>query len=118
MNDFLNVDHALATTGTRTLEDIVESIQDHPTEPESDNETVEASVDPKTQVSRQDAYKGFDQFRRYVEQNAEDPKIIDMCHKLEDFLHQQQMKSLVQAPITQFMPDKEPKQPSIIRFFT
>lgn len=54
----------------------------------------------------------------YAEQKAEDPKIIQACHLFEDFLHQEQMKNIVQAPITQFMPAKESNQPSIMQFFS
>jgi hypothetical protein len=117
LDDFLNADQALSTTGIRTLEDIVESVQERPTEQESDDEAVEAEIQQKPPVSRQDAYKGFDQLRRYIEENADDPKATQFCHYMEDFLYQEQMKSLTQAPITQFMTAKKSVQPSITQFF-
>lgn len=116
-DDFLHADQALATTGTRTLEDIAESVQEQPIELDSDEEPIEPEVEPQPPVSRQDAYKSFDQLRRYVEQNTEDLKAIQACNLLEDFLHQEQMKSMVQAPITQFMSVKKSAQPSITQFF-
>jgi hypothetical protein len=117
LEDFLNADQALATTGTRTLEDIAESVQEHPIELESEDEAVEVELQLQLPVSRQDAYKSFDQLRRYVEENAADPKLMQVCNLFEDFLHQEQMKSMTQAPITQFMSAKKPEQPSITRFF-
>jgi hypothetical protein len=45
------------------------------------------------------------------------PKAVQFCHYMEDFLHQEQMKSMVQAPITQFMSAKKSNQPSITQFF-
>jgi len=115
LDDFLRADQVLTTTGTRTLEEIAESVQEHAIESEGEEESVE--VQPKPPVSRQDAYKGFDLFRRYAEQNVEDPKIMQACHVFEDFLHQERIKSLTQAPITQFMPVKNSNQSCITQFF-
>jgi hypothetical protein len=61
-----------------------------------------AGISGTSAVSRQQAYQGFDQLRRYVEENAADPKLMQACHLFEDFLHEQQAKASVQAPITQF----------------
>lgn len=116
LDDFLHADQALSTTGIRTLDDIVESVQEQPTDLESEDEAIEAELQQQPPVSRQDAYKSFDQLRRYIEENAEDPKAMQACHFLEDLLHQEQMKSLVQAPITQFMAAKKSDQPSITQF--
>jgi hypothetical protein len=55
---------AEATTGTRTLEEIVESVQK--TEKESEQKS----------VSRQEAYHGFDCLRRYVQENARDSELV------------------------------------------
>jgi hypothetical protein len=66
------------------------------------------TIEQQPPVSRQDAYKSFDQLRRYIEEYAEYPKAIQACHFLEDFLHREQMKHLTQAPITKFMPAKKP----------
>jgi hypothetical protein len=112
----LHADQALSTTGIRTLEDIVEFVQEQQTEQESKDEAIETDIQQQPPVSRQDVYKGFDQLRRYTEENAEDPKIMQACRLFEDFLHQQQMKSLMQAPITQFTTAKDSDQPSIIQF--
>jgi hypothetical protein len=113
--DFLQIDQNLATTGTRTLEEIVESVQkiEQSIEIESEDELVDVEIKP---VSRQEAYHGFDCLRRYVETNAEDPELVKMCHKFEDFLYQEQMKSLVQTSITQFMTVKKPDQSKITQF--
>jgi hypothetical protein len=117
--DFLHADQTLATTGTRTLEEIAESVQApaQQAEPESDDEMVEVAIQPPEPVSRQAAYKGFDQLRKYVEENAKDPQLIQMCHKFEDFFEQERVKNSVQAPITQFLPTKQPTQPTITQFF-
>jgi hypothetical protein len=45
------------------------------------------------------------------------PKIMQVCHLFEYFLHQQQMKSPMQAPITQFTTAKNSDQSSITQFF-
>lgn len=101
LTDFIDADQDLATTGTRTLEEIAASTSSSiQAEPESEND--EPEVQPAPPVSRQQAYQGFDQLRRYVEENATDPKFIGFCHQFEDFLHQEQAKSAVQASITQF----------------
>jgi hypothetical protein len=42
------------------LEDIAESVQEQLVELESEDELVEAEVQPQPSVSRQDANKGFD----------------------------------------------------------
>lgn len=114
LDDFLYADQALATTGTRTLEEIVELVQE---QQESEDEAIEANVQQQSPVSRQDAYKGFDQLRRYVEENNFDSKFTQMCNQFEDLLHQEQMKNMIQAPITQFLPPKKSDQSSITQFF-
>jgi hypothetical protein len=43
-DDFLNADQALDSTGTRTSEDIAESVQEQPVELEIEDELVEAEV--------------------------------------------------------------------------
>jgi hypothetical protein len=99
--DFIDADQALATTGTRTLEEIAASTSSTiQAEPESEDDEPELQRPPP--VSRQQAYQGFDQLRRYIEENVADPKAIQFCHYMEDLLHQEQAKNSVQAPITQF----------------
>jgi hypothetical protein len=99
--DFLDADQALATSGTRTLEEIAASTShNNQAEPESEDDEPEALPPPP--VSRQQAYQSFDQLRRYVEENIADPKAIQFCHYMEDLLHQEQAKASVQASITQF----------------
>ena len=92
--DFIDADQALATTGTRTLEEIAAST--------SSTTQAEPEVQPPLPITRQQAYQAFDQLRRYIEENATDPKAIQHCHYFEDFFHQEQAKVSVQAPITQF----------------
>jgi hypothetical protein len=72
------------------------------TQAEPDSEDDEPEVQPPLPITRQQAYQAFDQLRRYVEENATDPKAIQHCHYFEDFLHQEQAKVSVQAPITRF----------------
>jgi hypothetical protein len=69
-------------------------------EPESEDE--EPEVLPLPPVSRHQAYKGFDQLRRYVEENAADPRLMQACHLFEDYLYQEQAKKSIQTPLTQF----------------
>jgi len=102
--DFINADQGVVTTGSRTLEEIAESCSSNAQQinEESDDEVVDVpQIEP---ISRQAAYKGFDQLRRYIEQNGIDPKLVQACHLFEDFLYQEQIKKSVQTSITQFLP--------------
>lgn len=116
--DFLQADQDLATTGTRTLEEIAQSVRttDEPIKSESEGEDETLVVVQPEPISHQKAYQGFDDLRRYIEENAVNPKLIQACHKLEDFLYQEQMKSLVQIPITNFMNAKKPDQTTLYEF--
>lgn len=114
--DFLHADLNLATTGTRTLEEIAESVQVQTIELESEDEMTEIEVQ-QPPITRQAAYKGFDQLRRYVEENATDPKVVQACHIFEDFLYQEQSKKSIQAPVTQFLQAEKSTQSSINQFF-
>jgi len=115
-DDFIDADQELATTGTRTLEEIAASTSST-TQAEPESEEEEPEIQSALPVSRQQAYQGFDQLRRYIEENVADPKAIQYCHYLEDLLHQEQTKHSVQAPITQFMSAKKSNQLSITQFF-
>lgn len=99
--DFIDADQELATTGTRTLEEIAASTNST-TQAEPESEDNEPEVLPTPPISRQQAYQNFDQLRRYVEENAADPKAIQFCHYMEDILHQEQVSKSVQTSITQF----------------
>lgn len=107
LDDFLIADQALATTGIHTLEKIAVSCRSNsqPAEPdseESDDEAVTVEVQPVETITRQIAYKGFDQMHRYIEENTKDRELIHMYHELEDFFYQEQ------TSITKFMPSREP----------
>lgn len=84
--DFIDADQALATTGTRTLEEIAASTSSSiQAQPESEDD--EPEIQPPPPISRQQAYQGFDWLRRYVEENVADPKAMQYCNYLEDLLH-------------------------------
>jgi len=117
LSDYIYADQELATAGTRTLEEIADSctLNISNSNVDSDDDAVQLQEPELPPVSRQVAYAGFDQLRRYVEENAMDPKYLQMCHQLEDFLEQERAKKSIQTTLTQFMP--KPTQPSITQFF-
>ena len=105
LSDFINADQELATTGTRTLEEIAQSCSsiDPQNNDESDDEINEIEQPNIEPISRQKAYIGFNQLRQYVQENAVDPKLMQACHLFEDFLYQEQVKKSTQPQITQFL---------------
>ena len=102
LNDYINVDEDLHTDGEFSLQDIVSSVAGTSTATvESDDDEILAEEPLEIpQVTRIDAQKYWDGFRRYMQLNCDDSDA--MLDKLDDKFASLRLNHTVQKKITDF----------------
>ena len=102
--DYLNVDQNVITNDVLSLEEIAQAWRANPQEElDSDEDGSEIEEIPLPPVTRKAAYQGFNTLRKYVEENASDSKVVELCHYLEEFLYVEQRKKSVQTTMDRFL---------------
>lgn len=68
----------------------------------SDTDVMEIDEEPAPPVTTREATAGFKVFQRYVEENFNDPAMLQMCNKFDDLLAKERVKKLKQKSISEY----------------
>ena len=119
LDEYLAVDVQLATGGARTLAEIAVDVSTMEMEeaevdrhvffvcfliilPFSDTDVMKIDEVAELPVTSGEATVGFKVFQRYVEENSDDPAVLQMCYKFDDFLAKQRLKKLKQKSLLEY----------------
>lgn len=104
IDDYLTVDNELATNGVLTLEEIADACREKLDDDEdTEDETLDIELLPPPPVTRQAAYQSFATLQKYVEENGNDQKMVELCNVFDDFLYVERHRNAVQTTLDRFL---------------
>lgn len=98
LDDYLIADQQLVTDGVMTLEEIADIFSKEEEEMSIEDINTSESIS----VTNQEACNALSTLRRYFEKTATDPRMLRICHELDDELAKNRLKGLKQTTLFDF----------------